>query len=69
MFQDTSTALVHGGPAATPFRSLLAPALAFGLFPLRGGAGRVFPVQLRIATVNAPSSHLIVCVLAEMVCK
>jgi len=27
----------------------------------------VFPVQLRVATVDVPSSHLIVCVLEEMV--
>jgi len=27
----------------------------------------VFPVQLRVATVDVPSSHLIVCVSGEMV--
>jgi len=27
----------------------------------------VFPVQLRVATVDVPSSHLIVCVVEEMV--
>jgi len=39
----------------------------FGLFPRRGGAGRVLPVQLRTATVEVPSSHLIVYVLREVV--
>jgi len=37
------------------------------LFPRRRGTGRVFLVQHRIATVDVPSSHLIVCVLEEMV--
>jgi len=45
----------------------MAPIWAFGLFPRRGGAGRVFSVQLRTATVEVPSSHLIVCVLGETV--
>jgi len=39
----------------------------FGLFPRRGGAGRVLPVQVRTATVEVPSSHLIVYVLREVV--
>ena len=65
--QHTWTAWMHRGPKVTPCRSRIAPAGAFGLFPRRGGAGRVFPVQLRVATVDVPSSHLIVCVLGEMV--
>jgi len=67
MLQHTWTAWIHRGPTVTPCRSRIAPAWAFGLFPRRGAAGRVFPVELRNAIVDVPSSHWIVCVLGEMV--
>ena len=66
-FQNTWTAWMHRGPTVTPCRSRIAPAWVFGLFPRRRGTGRVFLVQHRIATVDVPSSHLIFCVLEEMV--
>jgi len=65
--QHTWTAWMHCGPTVTPCRSRIPPTWAFGFFPRRWGAGRVFPVRLRIATVDVPSSRLIVCVLGEMV--
>jgi len=62
--QDTWTAWLHRRPTVTPCRSRIAPSWASGLFPQRGGAGRVFPVKLRVVTVDVP---LVVCVLGEMV--